>query len=247
MTGGGGVSDLDARVRDLDARVIACRACPRLVQWRERVAIEKRAAYQHQEYWGAPVPAFGALRPEILIVGLAPGAHGANRTGRMFTGDRSGDWLFASLHRVGLAAIGTSTAREDGQRLDRVRITAAVHCAPPDNKPTTAERERCAHWLDEELSLLLPGLRVIIALGGIAWQASLAALARSGCQVPRPRPAFGHGAEVAIHDGDARLALLGSYHPSQQNTFTGRLTEPMLDAVLQRAAAHRSESSIDPA
>jgi len=222
-------------VQALDAEVVACRACPRLVQWREQVAVDKRAAYQQEEYWGAPVPAFGSTRPELLIVGLAPGAHGANRTGRMFTGDRSGDWLFASLYRVGLAAIGTSTARDDGQRLDRVRITAAVHCAPPDNKPTTDEREQCAHWLDEELTLLLPGLSVLVALGGIAWQATLAGLARVGCQLPRPRPAFAHGAEVRVHGGQVAVTVLGSYHPSQQNTFTGRLTEPMLDAVFHRA------------
>jgi len=239
VTWGTRADAVDARVRALDAEVVACHACPRLVQWRELVAVEKRAAYLHEEYWGAPVPAFGSTRPELLIVGLAPGAHGANRTGRMFTGDRSGDWLFASLHRVGLAAIGTSTARDDGQRLDRVRITAAVHCVPPGNKPTTGERDACAHWLDRELSLLLPGLRAIVALGGIAWQASLASLARAGREVPRPRPTFGHGARAQV-DGDHRITLLGSYHPSQQNTFTGRLTEPMLDAVFREAMAEMS-------
>jgi uracil-DNA glycosylase family 4 len=223
----------------LDAAIVDCRRCPRLVEWREEVAATKRAAFADEEYWGRPVPGFGSQRPRIWIVGLAPAAHGANRTGRMFTGDRSGDWLFGSLHRVGLAALPTSTSREDGQRLEGVRITAAVHCAPPGNKPTRAEEGACAEWLDEELGLVAPSLRVIVALGGIAWQASRRAVARSGGEVERV--AFGHGAQAEVRIGAGRggagrgVTLLGSYHPSQQNTFTGRLTEPMLDDVLGRA------------
>ena len=224
-----------AQIEALDRAIVECRACPRLVQWCEQVAIDKRAAYADQDYWGAPVPGFGSSRPRILIVGLAPGAHGANRTGRMFTGDRSGDWLFGSLHRVGLARLPTSVSRGDGQGLDGVRITAAVHCAPPDNKPTAQEQATCSRWLDQELQILMPGLQVIVALGGIAWRASIGALQRVGCQVPRPRPAFGHASEARISGRDDGLTLLGSYHPSQQNTFTGRLTEPMLDAVFARA------------
>jgi uracil-DNA glycosylase family 4 len=224
-----------AELAALDEAIVQCRACPRLVQWREQVAVAKRAAYSDQQYWGAPVPGFGSLRPDILIVGLAPGAHGANRTGRMFTGDRSGDWLFGSLHRVGLARQPHSVSRSDGQGLARVRITAAVHCAPPDNKPTTVEQATCSAWLRQELDLLLPGLAVVIALGGIAWKAALGALQAAGCQVPRPRPAFGHAAQAELSIAGCQVTLIGSYHPSQQNTFTGRLTEPMLDAVFERA------------
>lgn len=223
-------------VADIDARLVECQACPRLVTWRERVAREKRASYRDRDYWGAPVPSFGSADPNILIVGLAPGAHGANRTGRMFTGDRSGDWLFGSLHRVGLAASATSTSRDDGQHLDRVRITAAVHCAPPDNKPTPQEGAACGAWLDRELALLAPA--VIIPLGGIAWRATFATLSRIGWLVPRPRPPFAHGAEVLFAGPAGQTLVIGSYHPSQQNTFTGRLTEPMLDAVFLRAREH---------
>lgn len=223
-------------IRDFDRELVECRRCPRLVAWREQVAQHKRAAYADEEYWGRPVPSFGASDPSILIVGLAPAAHGANRTGRMFTGDRSGDWLFASLHRCGLASQPTSSHRGDGQSSELVRITAAVHCAPPDNAPTTQERERCSAWLDRELGLLVSGLSVVIALGGIAWTATLAALARQGVDLPRPRPRFGHGAEFEADVAQGAIHVLGSYHPSQQNTFTGRLTEPMLDAVMIRAA-----------
>lgn len=219
-------------LRRLDVGVVACRRCPRLVDWRERVAREKRAAFADEEYWGRPVPAFGSLDPRILIVGLAPGAHGANRTGRMFTGDRSGDWLFGALHRVGLAAQPHSIDREDGQSLQQVRITAAVHCAPPDNAPTREEQQTCSAWLDEELRICAPRLAVIVALGGIAWSAVLGSAARSGLVVPKPKPRFGHGARADL----GGITLLGSYHPSQQNTFTGRLTAPMLDAVLAQAA-----------
>ena len=218
----------------LDAQVVACRRCPRLVQWREEVAVTKRASYADQEYWGRPVPGFGSPHPLIWIVGLAPAAHGANRTGRMFTGDRSGDWLYAALHRAGLATLPTSTSRDDGQHLEHVRITAAVHCAPPANKPTTEEERTCSSWLDEELALIAPRVQVVLALGGIAWTAASRALTRCGWAVPRTR--FGHGAEAVVSSpADREALLLGSYHPSQQNTFTGRLTEPMLDVVLDRA------------
>ena len=219
-------------VGEVDELVARCRACPRLVAWREQVAHDRRRAFADQEYWGRGVPGFGADEPAVLIVGLAPAAHGANRTGRMFTGDRSGDWLYASLFRVGLANQPTSSARDDGLRLLGCRITAAVHCAPPDNKPTTAERDTCAPYLRRELQLLMPTLRVVVALGGFAWTQVLSALAANGGDVPAPRPRFGHGSRAEVGD----LVLLGSYHPSQQNTFTGRLTEPMLDAVLAEAA-----------
>ena len=206
-----------------------CRACPRLVRWREQVASERRAAYRDEDYWGRPITGFGGPRPRVLIVGLAPAAHGANRTGRVFTGDRSGDWLFASLYRIGAAALPTSTSLDDGQRLDGVRITAAVRCAPPGNAPTPAERDTCAPWLVREIALTSP--RVLVALGGFAWQSALRALADLGEPVPSPRPKFGHGATAQVSD----RWLVGCYHPSQQNTFTGRLTEPMLDDVLGRA------------
>ena len=220
------------RLGDLDAAVARCRACPRLVGWRERVATEKRRAFADETYWGRPVPGWGAEQPTVLVVGLAPAAHGGNRTGRIFTGDRSGDWLFASLHRVGLAAQETSTHVGDGQALLGARMLAAVRCAPPDNKPTPAERDTCAPWMVREVELVLPSLRVVVALGGFAWQSVLPVLTRLGLPVPRPRPRFGHGAEVQI----GPLTLLGSFHPSQQNTSTYRLTAPMLDQVLGRAA-----------
>jgi uracil-DNA glycosylase family 4 len=228
------VERLARHARDLaglDAAVTACRACPRLVDWREAVARDKRAAYRDQDYWGRPVPGFGDPAARLLVVGLAPGAHGANRTGRVFTGDRSGDWLYGSMFRVGLASQPTATGREDGLTLRAARVTAAVRCAPPGNQPSARERTTCAPWLDAELRLL-PSVSVLVTLGGVAWQAVWAALRRAGHEVPRPLPVFGHGAEVALPG----LTVLGCYHPSQQNTFTGRLTEPMLDAVLRRAA-----------
>lgn len=215
---------------ELDAAIVACRRCPRLVQWRENVALTRRAAYADEEYWGRPVPGFGDPHPRVLIVGLAPAAHGANRTGRVFTGDRSGDWLFASLHRVGLANQSTSISVDDGLELIGARVTAAVRCAPPDNKPTVTERDACAPWLVREWELTDPS--VMVALGGFAWQVVLRMLAEVGEPVPRPRPTFGHGAEVSIGE----RVLIGCFHPSQQNTFTGRLTEQMLDAVMDRAA-----------
>ncbi|MEZ5091974.1 uracil-DNA glycosylase [Nocardioides sp.] len=222
---------------ELDARVSVCRACPRLVRWREDVATAKRAAYADQPYWGRPVPGWGDPRPRVLLVGLAPAAHGANRTGRVFTGDRSGDWLFASLHRVGLATGPTSTHAGDGQRLVGARMLAAVRCAPPDNKPTTGERDSCAPWLEAELALLVPTVEVVVALGGYGWDAALRGFAAIGYAGPRPRPRFGHGTEATLTRGNHEIRLLGCYHPSQQNTFTGRLTEQMLDDVLGRAAS----------
>jgi uracil-DNA glycosylase len=202
------------------------------VRWREEVARDKRRSFAGETYWGRPVPGWGSSEPRIVIVGLAPAAHGGNRTGRVFTGDRSGDWLFASLHRVGLARMATSTRADDGQELVGTRMLAAVRCAPPQNKPTPAERDTCAPWLDAELALVAGTVCVVVALGGFAWDSALAAYTRAGAAVPRPKPRFGHGAEVAL----GSVTLLGSYHPSQQNTFTGRLTEPMLDTVLGRAA-----------
>ena len=221
----------------LDARVSVCRACPRLVAWREEVARTKRKAFADEPYWGRPAPGWGAERPRVLIVGLAPAAHGANRTGRVFTGDRSGDWLFAALHRVGLAATATSAYAGDGQHLPVTRVVAAVRCAPPANAPTPVERATCAPWLERELDLVLPTLDVVVVLGGFGWAAALTSLAAAGCSVPSPRPRFGHGARTEVVTPDRRVvAVLGCYHPSQQNTFTGRLTESMTDDVLGQAA-----------
>jgi uracil-DNA glycosylase family 4 len=214
----------------LDAEIVACRACPRLVAWREQVAREKRASFREDDYWGRPVPGFGDSDARILLLGLAPAAHGANRTGRMFTGDRSGDWLFAALHRVGLANQPTSRHRGDGLRLHDTYIAAAVRCAPPDNKPTTEERDRCLPYCSRELDLL-GRVRVIVVLGAFAYQALWKVLGADGVALPRPRPRFTHGLEVPTE----RATILGCFHPSQQNTFTGKLTEPMLDAVLTRA------------
>jgi uracil-DNA glycosylase family 4 len=217
-------------ITDLDERVVECRACPRLVTWREKVADERRKAYATEDYWGRPVAGFGDPHARILIVGLAPAAHGANRTGRMFTGDRSGDWLYAALYRAGLANQPTSVSADDGLRLRDVRITAAVRCAPPANKPSPAERDTCSAWLDAELRLVRPA-SVLVALGAFAWVSGLRALSAEGEQIPRPAPRFAHGAEVSL----SRRCLVGCFHPSQQNTFTGRLTESMLDDVLARA------------
>ena len=235
----------------LQARVAACRACPRLVAWRERIAREKRAAFRGDTYWGRPVPAFGDPAARLLVLGLAPAAHGANRTGRMFTGDRSGDWLYRALHRAGFANRPTSVSRDDGLALRDALVTASVRCAPPGNRPTPGERDACRRWLEAELDLL-PRLRVLVALGGLAWKQALAVLELRRHAIPSPRPRFGHGAEVALEArrgagpiGDAGhgvggpripvVTLLGSYHPSQQNTFTGTLTEEMFDAVWKRA------------
>jgi uracil-DNA glycosylase family 4 len=226
---------------ELAARESVCRACPRLVQWREQVAVTKRRSFQADTYWGRPVPSWGDEQPSILILGLAPAAHGGNRTGRIFTGDRSGDFLFASLWRCGLASQPTSITAGDGQRLISVRMAAAVHCAPPDNKPEPAERDACAPWLAAELRLLGPSLRVVVCLGHFAWMALWPQLASLGYQVPRPRPAFAHGTEIVLgadagaDAGESNVNVLGCYHPSQQNTFTGRVTESMLDDVFRRA------------
>ena len=215
---------------ELTAEIVACRACPRLVAWRELVAHEKRAAFRDEEYWGRPVPGFGDPAARVLVLGLAPAAHGGNRTGRVFTGDRSGDWLFGSMHRSGFANQPTSVGVDDGLRLDDAYVAAAVRCAPPDNKPTTEERDRCRPFLDRELGAL-PRVRVVVALGGFAYDVAARTIAASGVTIPRPRPRFGHGAELTA----GALTVIGCYHPSQQNTFTGRLTEPMLDDVFLRA------------
>jgi uracil-DNA glycosylase family 4 len=218
---------------ELEARVVACRRCPRLVAWREQVAREKRAAYAGEDYWGRPLPGFGDPAARVLVLGLAPAAHGGNRTGRVFTGDRSGDWLFASMHRTGFASQPTSVHRDDGLALRDAWISAAVRCAPPANKPTPAERDACLPWTVAELGHL-PELRVVVCLGAFAWDAALRLRVAAGHPAPRPRPRFGH--EALFDDGEW-LALLGCFHPSQQNTFTGRLTEPMIDAVFERARA----------
>ena len=227
-------SDLTA----LDAALVDCRACPRLVAWREQVAREKRAAYRSEEYWARPVPGIGPPDAPMLIVGLAPAAHGGNRTGRMFTGDRSGDVLFAAMYAVGLTNQPTAVSKGDGLELYGTRITAPVHCAPPDNKPTPDERDRCARWLAAELDLLAPHLRAVVVLGAFGWNALLPVLARAGWTVPRPRPRFGHGVRVTlapVAPDRTPIELFGSYHVSQQNTFTGRLTPAMVEAVLARA------------
>jgi uracil-DNA glycosylase len=230
------VTDADATrgrmgIAALEREVIACRRCPRLVGWREEVARERRAAFRHERYWGRPVPGFGDPAARVLVLGLAPAAHGANRTGRVFTGDRSGDWLFARLHHAGLANQPTAVARGDGLALHGAWIAAAVRCAPPANKPTPDERDACLPWTVAELALLRE-LRVVVCLGAFAWDAALRLRTAAGAPPARPRPRFGH--DVVFDDG-AWLALLGCYHPSQQNTFTGVLTEAMGDAVLARA------------
>jgi uracil-DNA glycosylase len=221
--------DLD----ELGARISVCRACPRLVRWREEVAQDKRASFADQPYWGRPIAGWGAEDPGILILGLAPAANGGNRTGRVFTGDSSGDWLFASLHRVGLATLSTSTHAGDGQRLVGARMVATVRCAPPANKPTVSERDTCAPWLRAEIDLLSASVRVVVALGAYGWGAALTAYRGAGYDLPRPRPRFAHAAEADL----GGVTLLGCYHPSQHNTFTGRLTPEMLDDVFLRARA----------
>lgn len=220
------------KLEHLHAEIIECRACPRLVAWREEVARVKRRAYRDWTYWGRPVPGFGDPRARLLIVGLAPAAHGANRTGRMFTGDRSGDFLYAGLHRAGFANQPTSEHRDDGLRLKDAFIVSAGRCAPPDNKPLPEELARCAPFMDREVALL--PARVFLALGAIGWNAALGCLGRAGVAIPSPKPAFGHGAEVRFPDG---RTLLGCYHVSQQNTQTGRLTPAMFDAVMARVHA----------
>ncbi|MER5887066.1 uracil-DNA glycosylase [Streptomyces sp. NPDC001941] len=227
----------------IDAGVAGCRACPRLVEWRERVGREKRAAFADWEYWARPVPGFGPPDARLLVVGLAPAAHGGNRTGRMFTGDRSGDVLYAALHATGMANQAESVSAGDGLRLLGVRVTAPVHCAPPENKPTPAERDACRPWLVAELRALRPTLRAVVVLGAFGWQALLPALSEAGWPLPRPRPAFAHGSRVRLPttdggagtSGSEDLTLFGCYHVSQRNTFTGRLTPEMLRGVLEEA------------
>jgi uracil-DNA glycosylase family 4 len=224
----------------LDKEIISCRKCPRLVQWREEVAVVKRKSYEDQTYWGKPVPGFGPSDARIVIVGLAPGAHGANRTGRIFTGDSSGDWLYKALHKAGLAAIPTSTSADDGQKLIDTRITCAVRCAPPDNKPSTEEKAECSDYLVNEFELLLPTARSFVALGSFAWSAIIKSLRALDYQISTPTPKFGHGESFTVIGPDAiKRLVIGSYHPSQQNTFTGKLTEPMLSAVIKKAKNFR--------
>jgi uracil-DNA glycosylase family 4 len=225
-----GERERPAALRALDHEIVECRACPRLVTWREHVATEKRAAFRDEVYWGRPVPSFGDPRPRVLVAGLAPAAHGANRTGRVFTGDRSGDFLFASLHRTGFANQPTSVSTHDGLELRDLSITAAVRCAPPANTPTPEERDTCLPYLRRELDLFAD-VRVIVVLGAFAYDAVGRVLASAGAPLPTPRPKFAHGVEVPT----ARGVVLGCFHPSQQNTFTGKLTEPMIDAVFLRA------------
>jgi uracil-DNA glycosylase family 4 len=218
-------------LKTLETKLVACRACERLVAWREQVARDKRAAFANEDYWGRPVPGFGDPAARLLIVGLAPAAHGANRTGRMFTGDRSGDWLFRALQETGFANQASSIARGDGLELRGAWVTSIVKCAPPDNKPSTLERDQCINWAIDELRLL-PTAQVLVALGGFGWDGALRLLAAHGHKLPR-KPKFTHGAEVEI----GPFTLLGSFHPSQQNTFTKRLTRPMLRSVFTRAAS----------
>jgi uracil-DNA glycosylase family 4 len=220
----------ERKLERLGEEVNACRRCPRLVEWREERAADPPKRHRGEEYWARPLNGFGDPAARLAIVGLAPAAHGANRTGRMFTGDRSGDWLYAALHRAGLATKPVSERRGDDLRLVDAYLTAVVRCAPPANKPTPEERDRCLPYLERELELLTE-CRAILALGSFAWDGALRALRGLGAELPRPRPRFGHEAEAQA----GRWTLVGSYHPSQQNTFTGRLTEPMLDAAIARA------------
>jgi uracil-DNA glycosylase family 4 len=229
-----------ASLPELTARQSVCRACPRLVAWREEVAAMRRKSFAAEQYWGRPIAGWGDPAPSVLIVGLAPAAHGGNRTGRVFTGDRSGDFLFASLYRCGLATQPTSVRAGDGQRLIGARMVAAVRCAPPENKPTPGERDTCAPWLEAELRMVAGSLRSVVVLGGFAWQALWPVLAGASFTLPRRRPAFGHGAEVELTGpGGTPVLLIGCYHPSQQNTFTGRVTGEMTDAVFTRARDYR--------
>ncbi len=216
--------------KQLNQDIADCRKCPRLVKHCQKIAVEKRRAYQAQTYWGGPVPNFGPTRSPILIVGLAPGAHGANRTGRMFTGDRSGDWLFRALHRAGLANQPQATDRKDGLKLHGCAITAVCHCAPPDNKPVASEIANCRPWLQQTIKLCRP--QVLVALGGLAWTQVIQFAEHNQWLNTKPRPKFAHGGQVTL---PGNRCLLGSYHPSQQNTFTGRLTEQMLDDVFSTA------------
>jgi uracil-DNA glycosylase family 4 len=218
----------------LNKEIISCTACPRLVQWREEVAVTKRKSYEDEKYWGKPVPSFGSDKPKLMIIGLAPGAHGANRTGRIFTGDSSGDWLYGSLHRAGLATIPTSSSIKDGQELIDTRIACAVRCAPPDNKPSIEERDTCAPYLTREIDLASKTATTYVALGSFAWNALIKSLRDLGHVIPATK--FAHGVKITFTAGTRKITLIGSYHPSQQNTFTGKLTKPMLDKIFKQAA-----------
>jgi uracil-DNA glycosylase len=222
-------------IEELDAEVSVCRACPRLVEWREEVAVVKRKSFVDQPYWGRPVSGWGAPRPRVMIVGLAPAAHGGNRTGRVFTGDRSGDFLFASLHRTGLANQSICLDAADGLVLNDTRVAAAVRCAPPGNAPTPAERATCAPWLDAEWRLTGSDVSAIVALGAFAWRAALRMIRTAGGTVGTPTPQFGHGSTATVQTPHGDVTLIGCYHPSQQNTFTGKLTTAMLDDIFAAA------------
>ena len=234
---GAGAAASATELEALAGEIAGCRLCPRLVEWREAVAADPPKRYRGERYWARPLPGFGDPAAGVVVVGLAPAAHGANRTGRVFTGDRSGDWLFGAMHRAGLANQAESVSADDGLRLRGAWVTAVNRCAPPDNKPTPAERDTCLPYLVRELELLKRA-RVLVTLGSYAWDGSLRALRSAGAEVPRPKPRFGHGAEAEIGAGESLgpLTLLGCFHPSQQNTFTGKLTVPMIDEVFARAA-----------
>ena len=227
-------------IKLLDQKIVSCTKCPRLVEWREEVAVIKRKSYENEKYWGKPVPGFGPENARIVIVGLAPGAHGANRTGRIFTGDSSGDWLYKALHKNGLATIPTSKSVDDGQMLIDTRITCAVRCAPPDNKPSTEEKIECSGYLVNELELLMPTARSFVALGSFAWSAIIKSLRELNHQIATSTPKFGHGEGFTWVGPDGiKRSVIGSYHPSQQNTFTGKLTEPMLNSIFKKAKSFK--------
>lgn len=225
-------------LKSLDKEIVGCNKCPRLVQWRQEVSITKRKSYEDQNYWSKPVPGFGSEKPKLLIVGLAPGAHGANRTGRIFTGDSSGDWLYGALHTIGIAKIPTSTSADDGQKLKDTRIICVVRCAPPGNKPLIEERDTCAPFFLQDLQLCLPTTKSIIALGSFAWDAIFKTLKDLGHPVKKVK--FAHGASLKYSYEGRDYLLLASYHPSQQNTFTGKLTHPMLESVLKKGGRFAS-------
>jgi uracil-DNA glycosylase family 4 len=227
-------------IKLLDQKIVSCTKCPRLVDWREEVAVIKRKSYENEKYWGKPVPGFGPENARIVIVGLAPGAHGANRTGRIFTGDSSGDWLYKALHKNGLATIPTSKSVDDGQMLIDTRITCAVRCAPPDNKPSTEEKIECSGYLVNEFELLMPTARTFVALGSFAWSAIIKSLRELNHQIATPTPKFGHGESFTWVGPDGiKRSVIGSYHPSQQNTFTDKLTEPMLNSIFKKAKSFK--------
>ena len=227
-------------IKLLDQKIVSCTKCPRLVEWREEVAVIKRKSYENEKYWGKPVPGFGPENARIVIVGLAPGAHGANRTGRIFTGDSSGDWLYKALHKNGLATIPTSKSVDDGQMLIDTRITCAVRCAPPDNKPSTEEKIECSGYLVNEFELLMPTARSFVALGSFAWSAIMKSLRELNHRIATPTPKFGHGESFTWVGPDGiKRSVIGSYHPSQQNTFTGKLTEPMLNSIFKKAKSFK--------